>query len=1133
MSEMNINEITDNDVNGAGTSCEGPTSGRCPVGEQRGPGRHPITARKKWSKEVNIVVMECYFRSNPIDDNGIPIKGYRQRMFREWLERGPFIDVTEQRICDQARAIRKNGWLTEVELEMIKRRINSTEPEEMIHEDVEDVGPIAEPGERTELIETRNELGIVDEEASDEERMIVNELREIYNSGERNEGIVFKRINFKRLNTVVAKINSVLKYFETLNITETNNLIIASSVWVAKQLGLKKSKTKGKTKSEPWWKRRIESSIKELNRNINLLCRHKKGEVKSKYKVDKLYKKFKIRQKGLETVIEELKQRVLAKTAKIQRYNERINQYRQNRLFTNDQKKLFAELNGQGQQGAAIPDAEESREFWSGIWSQSKEHNRNAEWLINLKEQNDYRKQEHLVITREIVFKQSRKIPNWKAPGRDGVQGFWIKKLTNLHERIANQLNGLLNGREQLPEWLTYGRTVLCQKDRAKGNAVDNFRPISCLPLMWKLLTGIISEHLYCFLEEENIFPEEQKGCKRKSRGTKDQLLLDKAVLRDCKRRSTNLAMAWIDYRKAYDMIPHSWISECLEVFGVADNTRQFLLDSMKMWKLELTSCGVSLGDVHIKRGIFQGDSLSPLLFVLCMVPLSLVLRKVKFHYEFGDKVTRLNHLLFMDDLKLFAKSYDQIDSLVRTVHMFSEDIGMEFGIKKCGILVLKRGKVDKNKSNGLNLPNEQVMKAIDEEGYKYLGILEYDKIKERLMKDQVIKEYKRRVRLILKSKLNGKNKIEAINTWAVAIVRYGAGILEWRADELRALDRKTRKLLTMYKGLHPKSDCDRLYIARKVGGRGLQSCEGTVRSEENSLGWYLKNSNETLLEGVKYVDLLNFRDSTTKNDFKKRLNNERMENWRQKQMYGQFIRDMPETTNKENTWNWMRKCDLKITTEALICSAQEQAIRTNYVKNKIDRTSDVKTCRLCKERDETISHIVSECKMLAQKEYKRRHDNVAKMVHWKLCEKFELEKAENWYDNKPQAATENERYKVLWDMNIQCDNVIEARRPDIIIVNKVERSAIIIDIAIPGDIRIAQKETEKITKYQDIKREIQRLWNLRKVEIVPVIVGALGSVTKNFEMYMEMIGIKLDTHTVQKTTLLGTARILRKVLEY
>ena len=144
---------------------------------------------------------------------------------------------------------------------------------------------------------------------------------------------------------------------------------------------------------------------------------------------------------------------------------------------------------------------------------------------------------------------------SWKAAGPDGVQGYWTKKLTECHERIAEQLDSLLRDGGEIPGWMTYGKTVLCLKDPEKGSAVDNYRPISCLPLMWKLLTGILANEMYEFIEKNNIFPEEQKGCKRKSRGTKDQLLIDKAVLKDCKVRKTNLGMAWIDYRKAFDMV--------------------------------------------------------------------------------------------------------------------------------------------------------------------------------------------------------------------------------------------------------------------------------------------------------------------------------------------------------------------------------------------------------------------------------------------------------------------------------------------------------------------------------------------------------------------------------------------------
>ena len=228
--------------------------------------------------------------------------------------------------------------------------------------------------------------------------------------------------------------------------------------------------------------------------------------------------------------------------------------------------------------------------------------------------------------------------------------------------------------------------------------------------------------------------------------------------------------MAWIDYKKAYDFISHSWIKECMELIGIAENIRELLSKSMKLkqWKLSLTSNGNELGDVKVNRGIFQGDSLSPLLFVLCILPMSLVLRKVKAGYEWGKKEFSLNHLLFMDDLKLYGKSEKQIDSLVRTVHILSTDIGMEFGIRKCGLLILKKGKIVRHQ--GIELPNGETMKEVEQEGYTYLGVVELDKIKESEMKEKTIKKYKRRFRLILKSKLNGKNKITAINTWAVAI---------------------------------------------------------------------------------------------------------------------------------------------------------------------------------------------------------------------------------------------------------------------------------------------------------------------------------------------------------------------------
>ena len=345
-------------------------------------------------------------------------------------------------------------------------------------------------------------------------------------------------------------------------------------------------------------------------------------------------------------------------------------------------------------------------------------------------------------------------------------------------------------------------------------------------------------------------------------------------IVRNCKKRLTSLVVAWIDYRKAYDMVLHSWIEKCMNMFGVAISVRSVISKSMKHWNTELNAGQSRLGNVKIKRGIFQGDSLSPLLFVMTMIPLTLMLRKTNIFYEVRKKGKRINHLLFMDDLKLFAKNADQIDSLVNRVRIFSEDIKMEFGLSKCGVLTIKRGKVVE--SDGLCMPDGTMMKNIEEGGYNYLGILEADGIKHDEMKKQLKKEYVRRVRNVLKSKLNGGNIISAINSRVVSIVRYGTGINKWTKNELKELDRKTRKLMSMYGAQHPKADVDRLYLKRCDGGRGLIGVEDYVQAEVNSLDKYLSAPEEKMLKEVSLSsNLENKKHGKSKADKQKKYQGE------------------------------------------------------------------------------------------------------------------------------------------------------------------------------------------------------------------------------------------------------------------
>ena len=257
MSNQNFENIV---VNGTRLLGEGSSPGRCFLVQQQEPGRHQVTARMKWNKKVNKVVMECFYRSKPFDEEGKPVRGYRQRMFREWRDRGLF-ESTEQRVCDQARAIRKNGWLSQLELETIKRQVEdefqdefgedvATEVETVENEDTavnedmakNEIEPVAEEIVNVEEV-INNVIDSVDDtrhNLNDEHRKIVERLNETMLDRKTSDSVMFKKVDKQTLKVQTDRVNDASKYFKSKNITETNDLIRAASVWVAEPEELKK-----------------------------------------------------------------------------------------------------------------------------------------------------------------------------------------------------------------------------------------------------------------------------------------------------------------------------------------------------------------------------------------------------------------------------------------------------------------------------------------------------------------------------------------------------------------------------------------------------------------------------------------------------------------------------------------------------------------------------------------------------------------------------------------------------------------------------------------------------------------------------------------------------------------------------
>ena len=484
----------------------------------------------------------------------------------------------------------------------------------------------------------------------------------------------------------------------------------------------------------------------------------------------------------------------------------------------------------------------------------------------------------------------------------------------------------------------------------------------------------------------------------------------------------------------------------------------------------------------------------------------------------------------------------------------------MKFNIKKCAKLTIKRGKYCSSENIELD-PNTTIKELNQHETYKYLGIAENTGVSHAKMKATIKKEYNRRVRMILRSQLNSRNIFMAINSLAVPVVMYSFSVVNWTKAELKRFDTKTRKLLSCNRAHHPKADVDRIYIKRAEGGRGLLQIEMMEKISTVGLQKYLMSTNDWMMQCVltheenkklhsitrkatKYKSELCYEEAIsnesvsattnakiTKQVAKRAAMQQLHKNWQSKALHGKFAqRSSQADVDCDDTFAWLKSSGLKIATEGFILAAQDQSLKTkNYIANIMKASKD-SSCRYCHTYKETIDHLVSGCPTLARKEYIERHNKVAQYVHWKLCKHYQLEASDQWYEHQTPPVIENEKITILWDFPIQTDRTIKANRPDIVIKDKTNKTCLLLDISIPSDTNTSLKAFEKLAKYKDLEIELAKSWSVT-VKTIPVIIGALGVVNKSTKKYLKEIPGNVFFYELQKTTLLGTARILRKEL--
>ena len=209
------------------------------------------------------------------------------------------------------------------------------------------------------------------------------EIAEVIERDKKDQLTALRNVPKRKLLEETAKVDKVLSKFKRHSTTKTNELLYAGAIVATKRLGVKIDEVAGK--KEPMWKRKLQNKIKELSQNLSQLESSKDKDISNFRHWERLERKYSIRVKRLNVVIEELKQRITVIAAKVKRYQRRIDSYRQNRLFEDNRRQFYMELDQEEERcGDDQLMAEESKQFGGNIWGQSADYKKGAKWLQHL-----------------------------------------------------------------------------------------------------------------------------------------------------------------------------------------------------------------------------------------------------------------------------------------------------------------------------------------------------------------------------------------------------------------------------------------------------------------------------------------------------------------------------------------------------------------------------------------------------------------------------------------------------------------------------------------------------------------------------------------------------------------------------
>lgn len=756
---------------------------------------------------------------------------------------------------------------------------------------------------------------------------------------------------------------------------------------------------------------------------------------------------------------------------------------------------------------------------------------------------NETVEKEHEDISQSTWNDCIKKIKPWKAPGPDGIQAFYWKSVPVAKGRLLEAANQYLKA-QTTPEWLCKGRTVLIYKGKGAEEQPANYRPITCLNTAYKLITAAVCKTIHPYIEAH--WNHQQRAMSKGMQGTSHALLTDRIIQEYHQAKNQPLSVAWFDYKKAFDSTPHKLILDCLKVVGAPKNIQTWLKNTMSNWKtvfqLRRGKKTVDSGPITFRRGVYQGDSLSPLLFCLSLIPLQDILDKETEGITLISNTDRvkITHQLYMDDLKIYAASDAALDKAICKVNEVSHKTGMSLGINKCAQDHFK------GPANGLET-NKLIPRLGKEESYTYLGVKQQVLNMDRVNIVELTEDICTKAKNIFSNGQPWRKQVQTFNWQIPSKARYlvmssyaGLCATEDGSCRFNNLDGKIRGILVA--SGHRQKTCskERLYLQAKDGGLHIKSlkdtyyestiarklyCESNTGditrlvniAKANELAIKFIQAQDQHYEGIGRITALQITvgsahskadEKLIKKAHRKHITDQR---WARVDMlhqaatlYRERNRHVLPSIGNMFLKGFIQKHQLK----GIVAAQELQAlILTHASRHNMNPACPYCTTPLKNPLYE-LKHVLGSCPQ-NRGLINHRHDGVAIQVHHML-ERYAMSngKAEIRFDVFPQPIIKNGDYVLKWDHLYGGMPINSHRRPDIVLEDNRNKRIFIFEIGVCTFESLQMRTEGKHNRYKvgydtfDHEKDQQSRASLADslskdckytVEVIPIIVGYWG----------------------------------------